>query len=453
MNIVIAGAGIMGKAIAGRLCRNGHDISIIEKDSGELNMALNAMDVTGICGNCVSPEILEDAGCAHAEVFIAATGSDETNLISCVLAKKTGAEHTIALLRDPDFRPGTNLWRDTLGISLVIQPDYVTAEEISRVLQFPAATRVEVFTEGEPELVTFRIPENSPICNIPLRDLRKNIRQDILICCIDRSGEYNIPDGNDIILPGDQVTVTGAPLTLRRFFISAGLYKKPVSNVILLGGSRISVYLQELLETTGTNVKIIERDSERAVYLSERLRKADIICADGANVSVLQENGLNNADAFVALTGSDENNIILGMYAQKSGVKKVITKVKNDRFAELLQDVFPDSSLSPLHLVTQRVEAYIQGLSYASDKSTIESMYYLGDGNTTATEYIAGTGSSILGKPLSELKFKEDVLLASVIRGGKSILPGGQTVLAPGDRAVVITRNAGIKDLDGLLEI
>ena len=141
------------------------------------------------------------------------------------------------------------------------------------------------------------------------------------------------------------------------------------------------------------------------------------------------------------------------MYAQKTGVKKVITKVKNDRFAELLQDVFPDSSLSPLHLVTQRIEAYIQGLSYASDKSTIESMYYLGDGNTTATEYIAGTGSSILGKPLSELKFKEDVLLASVIRGGKSILPDGQTVLAPGDRAVVITRNAGIKDLDGLLEV
>jgi len=429
----------------------GHDVTIIDKNSEVLDSAAKTMDVIGYCGNCVSPEVLKESEIYAAKVFIAATGSDETNLISCLLAGKGGAEHTIAILRDPDYRPGTHIWREALGLSLTIHPYYVTAEEISRVLQFPAASRMEIFPDSELELITFRIPENSRLGNVALRDLPRAVGQKVLICCIEREGKYSIPDGTTVLKAGDLVSITGAPENLRRFFLSAGIYKKPVQTVILMGGSRIAVYLNQLLESTGVRVTIIEKNPDRCQYLSERLRKADIVCADGTAISVLQENGIREADSFVSLTDSDENNIIISLYAQNTGVSKIITKVKNDRFSELLKDVLPDSSLSPLHLVTQRVEAYIRGLDQASGQSRIEALYHLGNEHVTATQYLVGSKARCTGRPLSELKLKKGVLLGSVIRGKENIVPDGHTSLMPDDKVIVISTDPRIKELDDIL--
>jgi trk system potassium uptake protein TrkA len=301
------------------------------------------------------------------------------------------------------------------------------------------------------EIVTFRIEENSRLAGMPLRRLGARFGQKVLVCCVEREDTVQIPGGDFVLCAGDRISVTGSPDALRRFFISAGSYKKPVRNVILLGGSRIAVHLTGLLESTGADVTIIEQDGARCQVLAEQLKDTAILCADGTDTAVLQENGIRRADGFVALTGSDEDNIILGLYAARTGVGKVISKVNNDRFAELLRDISPDTTLSPQELVAERICGYVRGLDHASEKSTIEALYYLGDPRVTATEFVVGAKAACAGKALKDLPLSGGVLLAAVMRGGRSFLPDGQTVLLPDDRVIVVTANRTIVELDGIL--
>ena len=246
--------------------------------------------------------------------------------------------------------------------------------------------------------------------------------------------------------------MTALPQALRRFFNAVTANQKPVKNVVLLGGSRIAQHLTPLLESTGVRVTILERDYARCQVLAETLREADIICADGADTNVLQQSGLPDADGFVALTNFDEDNLILSMYAEKLGVERVVSKVNNDKFIELLSDVFPDSTLSPKNLVADRIEGYVRGLAHASDKSTIEALYYLGSQHVTATEFLVGEKAACIGRTLKDMALKPGVLLAAVVRDGKSFLPNGSTSLHPGDRAIVVTANQNILTLDAILQ-
>ena len=451
MNIVIAGAGKVGHTIAERLCREGHDITLIDENRGKLDAAANAMDVLGCVGNCAAPSVLKEAEAGAADVFIAATGNDEANLVACQFARTMGARHTIVRLRNQEYLESMESLRDVMDLNLAINPDYVTAEEISRVLQFPAATQVDSFPDCEVEIVTFRIGERSRLDGIELSRLSSVFGQKVLVCAAERDGDVRIPDGAFVLKTGDRISVTAPPRALRKFVIAAGSYQKPVKNVILLGGSRIAEHLTMLLESTGVSVTIIEKDSERCQYLAEKLHMADIICADGADTTVLAQSGISEADGFVALTNFDEDNIILSMYADKSGVEKVVSKVNNDKFITFLRDVFPDTTLSPKNLVAERIEGYVRGLAHASDKSTIEALYYLGNQTVTATEFVVGSKAACVGKTLTELKLKPGVLLAAVVRGGKSFTPDGKTVLNSGDKAIVITAGNSILDLDDIL--
>lgn len=451
MNIVIAGAGKVGYTVAQILCREGHDVTLIDERRAPLEAAANAMDVMGVCGSCAAPSVLREAEAGRADVFIAATGNDEANLVACQFAHRMGAGHTIARLRNQEYLESADSLREMMDLSLAINPDYVTAEEISRVLQFPAATQVDSFPDCELEIVTFRVAEHSRLDGIVLSRLAAQFGQKVLVCSAERDGKVFIPDGNFVLRGGDRIAVTAPPKVLRKFFIAAGVYQKPVKNVILLGGSRIARHLTLLLQSTGVSVTILEKDYGRCQELAELLRTADIICSDGADITVLQQSGLSDADGFVALTNDDEDNIILSMYAGKAGVEKVVSKVNNDKFISLLHDVFPDSTLSPKNLVAERIEGYVRGLAHASDKSTIEALYYLGDENVTATEFVVGQGAACIGRTLAELKLKPGVLLAAVIRGGKSFLPDGRTALQPDDRAVVVTAGHSILDIDEIL--
>lgn len=451
MNIVIAGAGKVGFTIAERLCREGHDITLIDERRDRLDAAANAMDVMGCVGNCAATSVLKEAEAGAADVFIAATGNDEANMLACQFARKMGARHTIVRLRNQEYWESVDSLRDIMELNLAINPDHVTAEEISRVLQFPAATQVDSFPDCELEIVTFRIGENSRLNGVALSHLSSIFGQKVLVCCAERDGDVRIPDGSFVLRTGDRISVTAPPRTLRKFFISVGSYQKPVKNVILLGGSRIAEYLTHFLQSTGVRVTIIEKDYDRCQELAEKLKQADVICADGADTTILAQSGLSEADGFVALTNFDEDNIILSMYADKSGVEKVVSKVNNDKFIAFLRDVFPDTTLSPKNLVAERIEGYVRGLAHASDKSTIEALYYLGNQNVTATEFVVGSKAVCAGKTLTELKLKPGVLLAAVVRGGKSFTPDGKTVLNPGDKAIVVTAGHSILDLDDIL--
>ena len=310
---------------------------------------------------------------------------------------------------------------------------------------------MESFPDCEQEIVTFRIEEGSKLTGIPLRHLSGRLGQKVLVCSVERDGQYRIPDGDYVLNTGDLISITGTSAALRRFFISAGAYKKPVRNVILLGGSRAAVHLTNLLESTGVDVTIIEKDPKRCNYLAERLKYADIHCADGADTGVLQANGISRADGFVTLTGFDEYNIILAMYASKMGVGKVISKVNNQKFMDMLEDVFPDTALSPQALVAERIAGYARALCHTSERSTIEALYYLGDPHITATEFVVGEQAACAGKKLLHLPLRKGVLIAAVTRKGRSFPPDGQTELMPGDRVIVVTAEHTMLDLDDIL--
>lgn len=451
MKIVIAGAGKVGFTMAMRLCREKHDITLIDTKREALEAASNAMDVLGICGSCAAPSVLREAEVGTADVFISATGNDEANLVACQFARKLGSRHTIARLRNQEYLESVESLREIMELSLAINPDYVTAEEISRVLQFPAATKVDAFPDCELEIVTFRIPETSRLNGVTLSKLPNLISQKVLVCAVRRGDSVSIPDGNYKLQAGDFVSVTAPPKVLRRFFIAAGSYQKPVKNVIILGGSRIAVYLAQLLDSTNVKVTVIENNNARCQELAELLEQADVICADGTDTTVLAQSGLHDADGFVALTNMDEENIILSMYADKTGVEKVVAKINNDKFIDLLHDVFPDTSLAPKNLVAERIEGYVRGLAHASEESTIEALYFLGDHDVTATEFLVGEASACIGRTLAEMRLKPGVLLAAVIRGGSSFLPDGRTMLAPGDKAVVVTVGRSVFKLDDIL--
>ncbi len=454
MNIVIAGAGKVGFTIAQRLSREQekHDITLIDERREVLDKAANTMDVLGVCGNCAAPSVLKQAEAGEAEVFIAATGNDEANLVACQFAHKMGARHTIARLRNQEYLESVESLREIMDLKLAINPDYITAEEISRLIQLPAATQVSSFPDCELEIVTFRIGENSPLEGKTLNQLPSVCKPKVLVCCAERGGNYSIPDGSFEMKAGDRLSVTAPPKELRQFFKAVSVSRKPVKNVMLMGGSRIAQHLTPLLQSTGVRVTILERNKEHALFLTEKLRGADIVWADGADPNVLMQNGLSDADGFVALTNYDEDNLILSMYAEKLGVEKVVSKVNNDKFIELLHDVFPDSTLSPKNLVAERIEGYVHGLAHASASSTIEALYYLGSQNVTATEFVVGEKSACISNTLAEMKLKPGVLLAAVVRGGRSFLPDGSTKLCPGDRVIVVTANQSILNLDEILQ-
>ena len=451
MKIVIAGAGKVGFTVAQRLCREGHDITLIDERPDVLEAASNAMDAMICCGSCAAPSVLREAEAGKADVFIAATGNDEANLVACQFARRMGAGHTIARLRNQQYLDSGESLREIMDLSLAINPDYVTAEEISRVLQFPAATQVDSFPDCELEIVTFRITEHSRFNGVALSKLPALFKQKVLICAAERGGIVRIPDGNFVLQAGDSISVTAPPKALRKFFEAAGAYQKPVKNEIILGGSRIAVYLTQLLESTGVGVTIIESSHDRCQQLAELLQMADVVCADGTDTTVLAQSGLQDADGFVALTNIDEENIILSMYAEKLGVEKVVSKINNEKFTDLLRDVFPDTTLSPKNLVAEQIEGYVRGLDHASEESTIEALYYLGNQDVTATEFVVGAKAACVGKTLMELKLKPGVLISAVVRGGQSFLPDGKTALQPGDKAVVITAGSSVLTLDDIL--
>ena len=451
MHIVIAGSGDVGYAVAKQLVAEGHDVALIDRDKTRLERAMNAADVIGYCGNCANLDVLEEAEVRTADVYIAATSGDEVNLVSCQFAKKLGAKHTMARIRDPEYIGRIDTMREIMDLTLALNPDQVAAEEIARVLQFPTASRIERFPDSEFEIVTVRIPAQSHLHQMSLEQMDRKSASRVLVCAVERDGVVTIPRGSFVLQEGDLVTITGTPRNLRRFFTSAGAYKRPVRNVMLLGGSRIAVYLTRLLEKTEVEVTIIERKPDRADHLAEILRDADIVCADGTDTSVLKEAGLGQADGFVALTGYDEDNIILSMYADHAGVEKVICKVNDNKFTGLLGSAFQDTTVIPKELMAQRIVGCIRALEQSSRDSTMEALYYLLDGRVVATEFVAGPNSRCVGQPLKDLRLRKDVLLPCVIHKKESVIPDGRTVIAPEDRVVVITTNREIGGLDEIL--
>ena len=451
MKIIIAGAGKIGHAVAAILADEGHDVTIIDRDPDTISTLSNELDVICVEGSATNPEILREAGAADADLLMAATEEDAENMVCGISARRLGTRHVIARIRDPEYLGQTEFLREALGLSVIVNPEYECAKEISRILRLPSAVRVDAFSKGSLEIVEYKVVAEDPLDGLQLKSLVEKFGARILISVVERGGEALIPNGDFTLRDGDRLSITGTSRELRRFFVATGRFKKPVRKVMIMGGGRIAVYLTRMLEESGIAVTVVEKDRERCEALCDLIPKAHIVCGDATRSDVLLEDGLSSTDAFVALTGEDGDNIVTSLYAKSCAVSKIVTKVNREHFSGLLENSGLDSVVTPKEIVAQQLARYVRAMDNSLG-SSMETLYRVADGKVEALEFKVGEDAKCIGKPLKQLKLKKNILVAGIIRGSKCLIPDGNTEILPGDHAVIVTAAGRLKDLDEIVE-
>ena len=451
MKIIIVGCGKIGITILSSLVSEGHDIVAIDANAATISEITNIYDVMGVCGNGVDSDILEEAAVAKAELFVAVTGSDELNMLSCFLAKKLGAKNTIARIRNPEYNDRSLAFmRQQLELSMSINPELLAAHELFNILKFPSAVKIETFSHRNLEMIEMRLKPDSALDGIKLHELKEKYRTKVLVCCVQREDEVYIPDGSFVLRSGDKIGLTASPAEIQKLLRAMGELQKQAKNVMLLGGSRTALYLADMLTGIGSNVKIIERDEKTCTELCEALPKAVIINGDGAQQELLLEEGLPSLDAFVSLTGMDEENILISIFAASQKVPKVISKVNRDELASMAVRLGLDCIVSPQKIIADVLVQYARALQNSLG-SNVETLYKLMDGKAEALEFNVRSDFRQINVPLKELKFKSNILIAGIIRYRKTIIPAGDDVILPGDRVIVIAANQRLSDLSDIL--
>lgn len=452
MHIVIIGAGKVGSQIASQLVLEGHDIVVIDNDMKVLSGIGSSEDILCIEGDAVSRPTLLEAEVNEADVVITCTNSDEINMLSCLLVKKLGAKRTIARVRNPEYYDQITYIKDDLGLSLSINPEMSAANAISRVLLFPAANNVETFSHGKVELVEFSLEKGNPLIGKSLIEISHAYNAKVLMCAVLRGEQTFIPGGSDILCEGDKIFIAADHTQMIAFFKKIEAFRSGVRTVIIVGGGRIAYYLAKRLLSHGMMVKIIESSGERCNELAELLPSAIIINADGTNENILGEEGINQTDAFVALTGMDEVNIILSIYAERKGVDKVVTKVSQLSSDEMIGNLGLESVFSPKAVTANQIIQYIRALAASSEINTIESLCRLAGDRIEALEFLVNDGTEYVGVPLKELHVKKNFLVAVIIRGKKVIIPGGNDTIEVGDSVIIVTADKRVQSLDDVFE-
>ncbi|MDO4568278.1 MAG: Trk system potassium transporter TrkA [Clostridia bacterium] len=452
MNIAIVGGGKVGASLAVQLLNEGHAITVIDRSDSVVEQLGNRLDVIGCVGNGASYDVLESAGVRTSDLLIAVTASDEVNMLCCLIAHKLGAGRTIARVRNPEYHSQLYALKDDLGLSMSINPELEAANEIARVLRFPSATNVELFAKGRAELASFEVEAGSILDGMQLSELRHKVGVKVLVCAAEREDSVMIPAGSFVVHAGDMLYLTGAPHEMTRAFRKFGLTKDRARNVLIVGGGRITYYLANKLAAEGVRVKIVEKDAERAADLAARLPKAVVLCGDGGSHELLSEEGLDKQDAFVALTGLDEGNILSALYARRCNVSKVVAKVNNENLLALFRNSGLQSAVSPKQITANQILRYARALDAGQSSEDIQSLYKILDGRVEIIEFRAGASGSMLNIPLRALNVRKNVLLACIVRNGRAIVPGGDDCICAGDSVLVATTGRRISKLSDILE-
>lgn len=452
MRIIVIGAGKVGYTLAEHLTQEEHDVTVIDKSDEVIEHCSGSLDVICLKGNGANAKVLLEAGVDKANIVIASTESDESNMLACLIAKRLGARYTICRIRDPEFNESQTFLQNELGIDVAINPERATALEISRLLRYPFAGSIESFARGLVEMVEFRALEKDRIIGIPMKDLHQKVPglPRILYAMVERNGSVIIPDGNFAILPNDKVFVSGDMVTITEFFRFLGRNNQKVRSVMVLGGGRISYYLSRIVVPMGIHVTLFELNPEKARRLSELLPKVDVVLGDGTDQELLQEQGVSQADAFIALSNRDEENLLTALYASRSGVPKTIAKNSRMTYMEILNDLGLDSVISPPYITTSTILRYVRARENGSG-THVERLYRLIDGNAEALEFIARKGDPYIGIPLRDLTSRKGSLVSVIVHQGKIIIPFGNDRIEEGDHVVVISSNPGISDLNEVL--
>ncbi len=453
MNIVIVGVGKVGLALTQQLSADGHDVTVIDQDAKLIDNIINVYDVMGVCGNGAVYSVQQEAEVDKAELLMATTSSDELNIVACLVGKKLGVRHTIARIRNPEYEKQLRFMRGELGLSMAINPERAAAREIARVLRFPAAMKVESFSKGRLELVEYRLPENSTLHGVQLADLYRSVRVRVLICAVSRQGQTIIPSGDFVLQSGDKIYLTSSPEQLAQFFRHLGVFRSKASSVMIVGASKICYYLASELLKMGMSVKIIDRDEQRCIQMAERLPKALVIVGDGTDTDLLQEEGIQQTDAFVAITGIDEANILMSICAAKqSGGCKVVAKINRKSLVDLVSNGMIDSVVSARSTTTELIVQYVRAMESAAG-AKIKTLHRLVDGEVEALEFGVPANASFAGVPLKDLKLRNGILLAGIVRqNGRIVIPSGGDALNPFDDVIVVTTDKTLQDITDILQ-
>lgn len=450
MDIIIVGAGKVGKELIERLGNENHNITVIDKNMLLVDKLIEDFDIMGICGNGTICETLKEAKIEHTDILIATTNSDEINMICCVIAKKLGAKSCIARVRDVEYTKQNSFMREELDINVMVNPEFDAACEISRIINFPEALKVETFAKGRLEIAEFKINEGSILNEKALCELGKLFSGKVLVCAVQRGNSVYIPDGNFILKNGDKISITAEHRELVKFIKGLGLQSQKIKDVMIIGGGMIAYHLAKLLTETGIRVTIIEINREACDKLTGLLPKAEIICADGSDQSVLIEQGIEHVDACVSLTGIDEENIIISLFAGVIGVDKVITKVNKVSLLSILDSIGLDTIISPKTITSDIIMRYTRARQN-SVGSHLKTLYKIVYGNAEALEFIVTDEFLGCNKTLKELEFKKNILISGIWRHEGFIIPSGDDEIKCGDRVIVVTTIQSLKDLNEIL--
>ena len=437
MKIILVGSGKVGTALARQLSEEGHNVTVVDTNKARVEHLIETYDVLGIVGNGSSITTLSEAGIEDADVFIAVTGSDELNLLCCMFAKKAGHCHAIARVRNPSYSHELDFIKKQIGISAIINPEMAAAKEISHLLRFPGASKIDTFAGGRVRLI--------------IREIPTRLKSDILVCAVERDGGVIIPNGNFVLQNGDQVTFLATQENAHAFFQQIHLPVRPVRNALIVGGGAIAFYLSQELLDNHVRVRIVERDAARAQELAEQLPGAQILNEDGSNRDFLLSEGLESAESFVALTNIDEENVLLTLFAKKHSHGKLVTKVNRLEFDDILAGLDLGSVVYPKYMTCDYIVQYVRALQNEAG-SNIKTLYRILDDRVEALEFTVHEESRATGVPLSQLHLKKNLLLCCITRGNQILIPRGGDQIQVGDNVIVVTLEHGLHDLRDIVE-
>ena len=451
LKIIIIGCGKVGRTLVEQLSQEGHDITIIDKNRERISQLANLYDVMGLVGNGASYNIQKEAGIGNAVLIIAVTGSDELNLLCCTIATQVGNCAAIARVRTPDYSQEAEYLREKLGLALIINPEYEAARDMARILYLPSSLEVTGFAHGQAELIKYAIPENSPMDGIAIKDLSHKLKANILIGAIERDDDVFIPSGDFILKKGDKLSFVGAHKQAKEFFSHLGLNSHSVKNTMIIGGGKAAYYLAKELLSRGIKVKIIENDFNRCEELSILLPEAIIINGDATDQTLLREEGIETTQSFVPLTGIDEENIMLTLYAKQVSKAKVITKINRITFTNVINSLDLGSVIYPKYITSEAIIAYVRAKK-ASMHSNIETLYHMYDSRVEAIEFFVSEKSAVTDVPLKDLTLKDNLLLCFINRNGRIIIPSGNDSIQKNDTVMIITKHTGFNQIQDILK-
>ena len=451
MKIIIVGCGKIGTTLAEQLSSEHHDLVVIDTNPQKIQQLSESVDVMGIVDNGASINVLSDAGIEDAHLLIAVTGSDELNLLCCVIAKKVSKCHTIARVRNPLYNKERNFIRKSLGITMIINPELASAIEISRLLRFPSAIELDTFAKGRVELLKFKLLPEFRLSGMSVMEIVDKLRCNVLICGVERGEEVFIPSGDFILQDNDLISIMASPKNSASFFKKVGIHTHQVKNALIVGGGTLGYYLAALLIDLKIKVRIVENNQERCQQLSELLPEATVICGDGTDKKLLLQEGLTQTESFITLTNMDEENIFLSLFAKKNSKAKLITKVNRIAFDDIIDGLDIGSVIYPKYITADYILQYVRAMEN-SLSSNVETLYHILDNQAEALEFSVKEASSVTDIPLSQLNLKENLLIACINRNGSIQIPRGQDTIQVGDTVIIVTSVKGLRDLKDILK-